>query len=164
MEEQRWDTFRLFQGRVCVDQKREALRTALGWKDLSRAVWMDGSRLESGIVGAAVAWWKDGGWTGRGTYLGTNKEVFGAEVFAILRAVRLLNERGEEGQAYTIFPDSQAAVTRIQHDDCGPARAPARMVVDMTYELRQRSNSITVRWTPAHLGVEGNEQADWVAK
>lgn len=26
------------------------------------------------------------GWTGRGTYLGTNKEVFGAEDFAILRA------------------------------------------------------------------------------
>ena len=42
-----------------------------------------GSRLENGKVGAAVAWWKEGGWAGRGTYLGTNKEVFGAEVFAV---------------------------------------------------------------------------------
>ena len=50
-----------------------------------------------------MAWWKDGGWTGRGTYLGTNKEIFDAEVFTILRAAGLLNERGEEGQAYTVF-------------------------------------------------------------
>ena len=83
-----------------------------------------------------MAWWKDGGWRGRGTYLGTNKEALGAEVFAIPRAARLLNERGEEGQAYTIFSDSQAAVARIQHDNCGPAQKLASAVIDMTYELR----------------------------
>ena len=121
------------------------MRTALKWKDLARTVWADGPRLEDGRVGAAVAWWKDGGWTGRGAYLGTNKEVFDAEVFAILRAVRLLNKRGEEGQAYTIFSGSQTAVSQIQHDDCGPAQALARVVIDMTYEPRRRGNSITVR-------------------
>ena len=121
VEEQRWDTLRLFQGRVCVDRKEEALRTAMEWRDLSRTVWMDGSRLENGRVGAAVTWWKDGGWDLRVTYLGTNKEVFDAEVFAILRAVTLLVERKEEDQAYTVFSDSQAAVARIQHDGRGPA-------------------------------------------
>ena len=62
----------------------------LKWKDRSRTVWTNGSRPKNGRVGAAVAWWKDGRWTGKGSYLGTNKKVFGAEVFAILRAVRLL--------------------------------------------------------------------------
>ena len=38
VEEQRWDSLCLFQGRVCVDRKEEALRTALEWKDLSRTV------------------------------------------------------------------------------------------------------------------------------
>ena len=66
-------------------------------------MWTGGSRLQSGKVGAAVAWREDGGWTGRSTYLGTNKEVFDAEVFAILRAVRLLNERNEAGQAHGFF-------------------------------------------------------------
>ena len=96
--------------------------------------------------------------------MGTNKEVFDAEVFAILQAARLLRDRDEESQAYTIFSDSQAAVARIQHDGCGPAQALARTVIDMTYELRQRGTNVTVRWTPAHRGVEGNEHADMLAK
>ena len=158
VEEQRWDTLRLFQGRVCVNRKEEGLRTAREWKDLSRTVWADRSRLENGRVGAAVAWWKNGGWAGGGTYLGTNKEVFGAEVFAILRAVRLLNEQGEEGQDYTVFSDSHEAVAKIQHGGCGPAQALARAVTNTTYELRQRNNSIAVRWTPEHSG-RGGERA-----
>ena len=44
-------------------------------------------------MGAAVAFWREGEWVRRGTYLEKNKEVFDAEVFAIMRAVRLLNER-----------------------------------------------------------------------
>ena len=106
----------------------------------------------------------EGWWVGRGTYLGTNKEAFGAEVFAILRAVRFLSKRGEEGKTYTIFSDSRAAVARIQHDDCGPTQALARAVIDTTYELRQRGCSVSVPWTPAHRVIEGNKHADAVAK
>ena len=94
---------------------------------------------------------------------GTNKEVFDAEVYAILQAVKLLSERNEEGQAYTIFSDSQAAVARIQHSDCGPAQALVGAAIDWSHELRRRGSSITVRWTPVHLGVEGNEHADALA-
>ena len=107
-----------------------------------------------------MALWKDGGQTGRGTYLGTNKEVFDAEVFAILRAARPLNERNETGQTYAVPSDFQVAVARIRHDDCGPAQVLARAVVETFYELRGRGCSILARWTPAHRGVEGNEHAD----
>ena len=48
--------------------------------------------------------------------MGKNKEVFDAEVFAILHAIRLLNERGETGKEYTISSDAQAAIARVQHD------------------------------------------------
>ena len=58
---------------------------------------------------------------GRGGDLpGTNKEVFDAEAFAILRAAQLLIGRGESEQNYTVFSDSQAAISRIQHDRYGP--------------------------------------------
>ena len=55
-------------------------------------------------------------------------------------------------------------MAKIQHSDCGPAQALARAAIDWSDELRQRGNSVTVRWTPAHLGVEGNEHADAMAK
>ena len=155
-EEQVWDSFRNFQGEVHVESKEEALRTA--------QEWADGSRLEGGEVGAAWAWWQDGEWRGEGLFLGTNKEVFDAEVYAIGRAVRLLNERGEEGQSYTIFSDSQAAIFRVQHEECGPAQALARAAVESSYELVSRGNRITIRWTPSHQEVDGNERADALAR
>ena len=64
-------------------------------------------------------------WASRGTYLGRNKEAFGAEVFAILQAVKLLNDR-EQGQRYTVFSDSQAAIARVQDDSTGPGQALAK--------------------------------------
>ena len=86
--------------------KEEALRTAREWQDLSDTVWADGPRLENGKVGAAVAFWERRRWARRGTYLGSNKEVFNVEVFSILRAVQLLNRRGGPGRPYTILSDS----------------------------------------------------------
>ena len=56
VEVHRWNPLRLFQGRVFVDQKEDALEMARGWTDREMARWTDGSRLESGGVGAAVAW------------------------------------------------------------------------------------------------------------
>ena len=33
-----------------------------------------------------------------------------------------------------------------------------------SYKVRSRGNDISIRWTPAHQGVDGNEQADAWAK
>ena len=48
-------------------------------------------------------WLSGDRWVRRGTYLSINKEVFDAELFAILRAAQLLNERDESEQSYTVF-------------------------------------------------------------
>ena len=158
------NAMRLLQGKVFVDNREDALALALEWTDQSGTIWTDGSRLEHGQVGAAAVWWEEGRWRGSGTFLGTNKEVFDAEVFAILQVIKLLNARGEYGRDYTIFSDSQAAVARVQHTDCGPTQALVSAVVDFSHEIRGRGDSVTVRWTPAHQGVDGNEQADAWAK
>ena len=159
VEEQRWNAMRVFQGKVHVDSREDALALALEWTDRLGTMWTDDSRLQSGQVGAAAVWWEEGRWRGAGTFLSTNKEVFDAEVFAI-QAIRLLNARGECGRSYTIFSDSQAAVARAQRTDCGPDQALASAVVSFSCEIRSRGNDINIRWTPAHQGVDGNEQAD----
>ena len=47
---------------------------------------------------------------GEGYNLGTNKEMFDAELYAIYRAAIRLGKRREHDQEYTIFVDSQAAI------------------------------------------------------
>ena len=49
-----WGGIQVFQGRVIVERKEEALRTALEWRDWTQRVWTDGSTLEDGRVGAAT--------------------------------------------------------------------------------------------------------------
>ena len=132
--------------------------------DQENTVWTDGSRLDSGRVGAAVAFKEAGSWKGRGTYLGQNKEVFDAEVFAIGHALEIISERGQSNRTYTIFSDSQAALLRIQHDRTGPGQTLAVKAIAIAKEITERGNTLILRWTPSHEGVIGNEQADQGAK
>ena len=110
-EIQKWEQFRVMRAEVFVDKKEEALERAKSWpdEDQENTVWADGSRLENRAVGAAVAYRRGGSWKTEGVYLGKNKEVFDAEVYAIGRALEVLNERDEENRQYTVFSDSQAA-------------------------------------------------------
>ena len=165
-EVQVWEEFQELRAEVYVEKKEDALRTAREWseEDQRNTVWTDGSRLENEAVGAAVAFKEKGDWKREGTYLGRNKEVFDAEVFAIGRALEVLNDRGEESTRYTIFSDSQAALSRVQHDRTGPGQALAIRAINTAKSLVDRGNTITLRWTPSHEGIEGNERADEMAK
>ena len=87
-------------------------------------MWTNGSRIESG----ACVCQSPSGWTGRRFYLGTNKEVFDAETFAIYQALRVLDRRQESGHRYTIFVDSTAAIDRVRTDPLIQASAsPLRL-------------------------------------
>lgn len=66
------------------------------------------------------AWHSPGGWTGRRYHLGNNKEVSGAETYAILRALKIFDRGQESGRSYTIFADSTAAINRVKSDAVGP--------------------------------------------
>ena len=85
-------------------------------------------------------------------------------MFAILQGVKHLNGRVEAGRHYTLFLDSQAAISRIGYDRCGPAQASAKAISITVDKHSKRGNTLYIRWTAAHTGVEGNEQADETAK
>ena len=63
--------------------------------------------------------------------MGDNKEVFGAETFAVYQALRVLNSRQEAGRRYAIFSDSQSAIRRISSDELGPGQQWARGVTEV---------------------------------
>ena len=69
---QEWSEARRFPGRIIIDEREPALRTASEWSRPD-TIWTDSSRQDSGTVRAACAWRTQGGWTGRQLHLGSNK-------------------------------------------------------------------------------------------
>ena len=104
------------------------------------------------------------GWTGRRFHLGTNKEVFDAEVYAIYQALRIFEERGQSGEKYTVFPDCQSAIRRALSDALGPGQQWARAIIELATRLISRNNEVLILWVPAHARVQGDEVVDSMAK
>ena len=123
-ERLRLEEFREIRAKVYDDRKEDALHTVKDWtgKDQKDTIWTDGSRPENERVGAAIVFRGRGSWKEQGTYLGRNKEVFDAELFAIGQALEEFKGRKESNREYTVFSDSQAAISRIQHDRTGPGQ------------------------------------------
>jgi ribonuclease HI len=172
----------VFPGRIMPDRtEKEALARAVGWKESECTAWTDGSRLDDGRVGCSVVWaveevtevveegWEErtsrsSHWDGQAFHLGNNKEVFDAELYAILQAVIRFGKRREYNKEYTIFADAQAALQRCENDADGPGQALARAIIGWSNSILARDNTITLRWVPGHKGVMGNEVADEYAK
>src|SRR6266705_808452 len=100
-----WCEGRPFPGGICIEEPGPAAETASLWKARD-TVWTDGSRLDSGDVGAACVW-KGGseeGWRGRRSHLGNNKEVVDAEVYATYQARTVVEGRSGPGRRWSFFP------------------------------------------------------------
>jgi ribonuclease HI len=145
-------------------------------------MFTDGSRNEKGFVGAGWCWKPteeqfSGGFTGfwdetnegfEGGFVGLGQrcEVFDAELFAILRAVKDASRLREETipllNKLTVFSDSQEALKRLARDDESPGQALAREI--WKWEESLKDVAIEYSWVPGHEGVPGNEIADIFAK
>jgi ribonuclease HI len=154
----------LFGEVIIEDTDAAATRTANEWQ--GTAIWTDGSRLEDGSVGCAIARHhpEHGAWTGVRVHMGKNQEVYDAELHAIYRAMLTLF-REPRGQKITIFADAQAALQRITSDVPGPGQRYAIAIAQQAHDLwEQRRVSVQFRWVPSHAGTAGNEKADEWAK
>ena len=158
-----WSRDRVFLGRIFIDEKGPAIETAKSWGHRS-TIWTDGSRLDSGGVGAACTWRSPEGWTGRRYHLGKNKEVFDAETCATLSALRIFDRRQESGSRFTIFADSTAAINRVRTDTVSPGQHLARAAIEVCSRMVSRNNEVTALWVLAPVGIAGNEEADRLAK
>ena len=121
------------------------------------SVWYtDGSKTEEG--------------TGFGVYgprtriscsLGKTSTIFQAELEAVRNCITLLRDRKPLGQRFTIMSDSQAvikALTNVESD--------SKLVRECLSAIKQLTvrNKLRICWVPGHIGVEGNEIADELAR
>jgi hypothetical protein len=66
---------------------------------------------------------------------------------------------------YPVVTDPASAIDRVVSGRLGPGQRLAAEAIKACSRLMCRGNPVTpVRWTPAHLGVEGNEMADLYVK
>ena len=90
---------------------------------LELAIWTDGSKLDTGGVGAGITWKRDNIWRQKGYSLGSTKEVFDAELHGIRNALDIaikggrLLKRSLQLARYPynrviVLSDSQAALQR----------------------------------------------------
>ena len=103
------------------------------------------------MVGAACVWRTREGWTGRRFRLGSNKEAFDAETFAIYQALRAFDQRQESGRRYTIFVDSIAAISRVRDDTMDPGQRFAVAAIDVCSRIITRD----VRGHPRTQAIRG---------
>jgi ribonuclease HI len=154
-----------FNADLIQDEREEAKREAERERP-GLVMFTDGSRLESGAAGYAVAWKTGQTWKGIKTHMGYNQEAFDVECAALARALESAWRRNTITERITIFTDAQAAIRRMASDEPGPGQKYALEARKYIAALRRKVPGIVieVRWCPAHEGVEGNEKADEWAK
>ena len=130
-------------------------------------LYSDGSGFEGSIGGAAVL--KRGGRTKKTLkfHLGSDKKhtVYeGEEVGMILAAELIRNEH--QARKISLGVDSKAAIQAARSSKT----APGHYLMDLFHETLAstletvEAEEITIRWTPGHVGIPGNEEADVAAK
>ncbi|KAJ2940785.1 hypothetical protein O0L34_g14902 [Tuta absoluta] len=123
-------------------------------------IYTDGSKIE-GRVGAALSLWDDGVETLTKKYkLEPFCTVFQAELLALLGATEkaLKNKKKE----CSIFCDSRSALELVAN---GISLHPLAVKIRANLTAaKQTDRNIQLYWIKAHVGLEGNERADELAK
>ncbi|XP_026325745.1 uncharacterized protein LOC113234606 [Hyposmocoma kahamanoa] len=123
-------------------------------------IFTDGSKIE-GKVGAAISHWRSGSETRSKKFrLESYCTVFQAEMLALLKATELALKETET--VVNIFSDSRSALELL--GDSGSFNPLAHEIKNKITELRDRNMELRLFRVRAHIGVEGNERADSLAK
>ena len=94
-------------------------------------------------------------------YLGNAPTVFQAEVTAIKKSAEMLVNKQMEKQTITFFSDSQASLAALNK-----LTVKSNTVEECLNVLNAlgKKNKVHLRWVKAHVGIHGNEVADFLAK
>ncbi len=156
-----------FTTKVIIKNRNEALEGAK--KDRTGLIfWTDGSKLDQGHAAAALCW-KDkpaGQWREKSVFLGKNKEVLDAELWAVSETLDIAKKRiNIVNKLVTIFCDSQKAFKAIVLSLTYQGnRFLQGLIYQKAQELQQNGYPITFKWIPNHSGLIKNEKANQAAR
>ena len=121
-------------------------------------VYTDGSKSTEG-VGSAVVLPTLG--MSNTVSLPKAASIFTAEAYAIILSLEMIQKLPP--REYTIFSDSKSVLQALEQ--YSPKNNMIRNAQDYIHHIQNNLKSkINLCWTPAHVGIKGNEQADAMAK
>jgi ribonuclease HI len=123
-------------------------------------IYTDGSKIE-GKVGAALTWWEEGRETESETFsLDPTCTVFQSELYALHKAIIKAKESGREN--VNILSDSRSSLELLANPKL--LHPLAKTIKECISEIRATGKQVRLFWLRAHVGTEGNERADELAK
>jgi ribonuclease HI len=127
-------------------------------------IYTDGSKEKTATSAAVCLYYNNRLLETFSTNLGPSLEIADAESVAILKAIQIASRRLEKGneQVKTIYIciDSQTAILRLRNNYFHTTQ----QIGLFTSRLATIGVKLAVVWCPSHIGIEGNELADKLAK
>jgi ribonuclease HI len=135
--------------------------------DFTILLYTDGSKLEDGRTGSGWVTYCVGNGVARRIsaghcHLGTRAEVFDAELHAAQEALNTLQHLDTPVATAYLCVDNQSALDTL-HGNASQTQY-SRTSAEIAVELYGIGWKILGIWTPAHVGIVGNEAADSEAK
>ena len=118
-------------------------------------IFTDGSKSSAGVGYAAV--FKD---FNRSFSLPTYASIFTAELYGILCALKEIVKL--KGENFVIFSDSRSALQILE--SFNPNHPLVVEILEWILVIKHSGKSVSFCWVPAHVGIQGNEKADNLAK
>ncbi|XP_052738158.1 uncharacterized protein LOC128198193 [Bicyclus anynana] len=123
-------------------------------------MYTDGSKI-GGKVGAALTYWKNDKEIGKKKFLlATQCTVYQAELYALYQATEIAAKLKDT--VINIYSDSRSSLETISNiHTYHPLAFEIRKTLT---KLKLNNKIVKLFWIKAHVGVEGNERADQLAK
>lgn len=152
---------------IAEESERAQEEDELANEDLQ--AYSDGLMVEGGVGGAAIMMRGEEVIGSKRFHLGSDQvhTVYEAELVGMILAMQLLREGGgRRGGTMSLGVDNQAAIRATEVFRLKPGHYLMDIFHDNLRCLIPDNNNhkLTIRWTPGHVGIKGNKEADEHAK